>query len=130
MPTFLLAAGILGLLSVAFGAVSEHTLRPNVDAESFRFLMTAVRYNQVHAVVVLALAFGLAAPLGLNTLNRLRFAAWAMVIGTVLFSVSIYLAVIFDTVALTYITPIGGTILMVAWATLIWAGFKARTDPT
>jgi len=128
MRPFLIAAGLLGLLSVAFGAVSEHAFRPNVDAESFRFLMTAVRYNQVHAVVVLALAFGLALPLSAGTLSRLRFAAWAMVMGTVLFSVSIYAAVALDTIALTYITPIGGTILMVAWASLIWAGLKARAD--
>ena len=128
MPVFVLLAGVLGLLSVGFGAFSEHAIRPNVDAESFRFLMTAVRYNQVHAVVVLALAFGLALPLSAGTLSRLRFAAWAMVMGTVLFSVSIYAAVALDTIALTYITPIGGTILMVAWASLIWAGWKARAD--
>jgi len=42
--------------------------------------------------------------------------------------VSIYAAVALDTIALTYITPIGGTILMVAWASLIWAGWKARAD--
>jgi uncharacterized membrane protein YgdD (TMEM256/DUF423 family) len=60
MHPFLMSAGLLGLLSVVFGAFSEHALRPNVDAESFRFLMTAVRYNQVHAVALLALALGLA----------------------------------------------------------------------
>ncbi len=128
MHPFLLGAGLLGLLSVAFGAFSEHALRPNVDAESFRFLMTAVRYNQVHAVALLALALGLAAPLSVSTTARIRLAAWLMLIGTVLFSVSIYLAVWSGNLQLTYLTPVGGITLMLAWTVLIWAGWKARKD--
>ncbi len=125
MRIYLIIAGALGLLSVAFGAFAEHGIRPNVDAESFRYIMTAVRYNQVHAVALLALAFGLAAPLAADTLLRVRRAATLMSVGTVLFSVSIYLAVLFDVMALTFITPVGGTLLMLAWASLIWAGWKA-----
>ena len=121
MPVIHALAGALGLLSVAFGAFSEHALRPTVDAEYFRYLMTAVRYNQVHAVALLALAMGLAAPLGQVALSRLQKAAWLMFVGTVLFSVSIYLAVWFDVMALTFLTPVGGTLLMVSWAAVIWA---------
>jgi len=126
MPVFVLLAGVLGLLSVGFGAFSEHAIRPNVDAEYFRYLMTAVRYNQVHAVALLALGLGLAAPLASATAGRLRIAGWLMFVGTVLFSVSIYIAVLLDVMAITYITPVGGTILMFAWAALIWAGWRAN----
>ena len=126
MALYLILAGALGLLSVAFGAFSEHAIRPNVEPEYFRYLMTAVRYNQVHAVALLALALGMAAPLAGETLRRLRIAAGLMFLGTVLFSVSIYLAVLLDVMALTFITPVGGTILMLAWAMLIWTGWKAR----
>jgi uncharacterized membrane protein YgdD (TMEM256/DUF423 family) len=126
MHPFLLSAGLLGLLSVVFGAFSEHALRPNVDAESFRFLMTAVRYNQVHAVALLALALGLAAPLSAASVARIRLAAWLMLVGTLLFSVSIYFAILLDNLQLTYLTPIGGITLMLAWAVIIWAGWKAR----
>ncbi|WP_229381802.1 DUF423 domain-containing protein [Spiribacter sp. 2438] len=126
MPVLLMLAAALGLLSVAFGAISEHAFRPNVDPEYFRYLMTAVRYNQVHAVALLALALGLAAPLAVETARRLRAAAWVMFVGTVLFSISIYLAVALDAMAITYVTPVGGTLLMVSWAMLIRAGWKAR----
>ena len=126
MHPFLLAAGLLGLLSVAFGAFSEHALQPRVDAESFRYLMTAIRYNQIHAVVLLALALGLAAPLAVDTTRRLRLSAWLVLVGTLLFSGSIYLSVLLGIPALTYLTPFGGTTLMLAWATLGWAGWKAR----
>ena len=128
MPVFVLLAGVLGLMAVAFGAFSEHAIRPNVDAEYFRYLMTAVRYNQVHAVALLALGLGLAAPLASRTAGWLRIAAWLMFVGTVLFSVSIYVAVMLDVMAITYITPVGGTLLMLAWATLIWTGWRARGE--
>ncbi|PZA00489.1 DUF423 domain-containing protein [Gammaproteobacteria bacterium 2W06] len=123
---FLLLAGLIGLVSVAFGAIAEHTIRPAVDAEYFRYVMTGVRYNQVHAVALLALAFGLGLPLADATRGRLQIAAWLMVVGTVLFSGSIYLAVSLDVIAITYLTPVGGTLLMGAWLALIWAGWKAR----
>ena len=51
----LLIGAMLGFVSVAFGAFSEHGLRETITSEQFRFLMTAVRYNQVHAVIVVAL---------------------------------------------------------------------------
>lgn len=120
----LVLTGALGLISVAFGAFSEHALRPNIDAESFRYIMTAIRYNQVHAVALLALSLALAVPLAAEVLRRLRIAAWLMFFGTVLFSFSIYLAVMLDVIALTFITPIGGTTLMIAWAAVIWAGWS------
>ena len=39
---------LLGFISVAFGAYAEHGLSKIVTDENFRFLMTAVRYNQVN----------------------------------------------------------------------------------
>lgn len=125
MYPFLVLAGLLGLLSVGFGAFSEHALQPRVDAESFRYLMTAIRYNQVHAVVLLALSLGLVAPIASDTWRRLRLAAWLMFVGTILFSVSIYLSVLLGISALTYFTPVGGVTLMLGWAAIIWAGWSA-----
>lgn len=126
MRLLLALAGALGLLSVAFGAFSEHALRPNIDAEHFRYLMTAIRYNQVHAVALLALALGLALPLGQAAYSRLRATGWLMLVGTVLFSVSIYLAVLLDVMALTFLTPVGGTLLMVSWAGVIWTALAVE----
>lgn len=52
-----------------------------------------------------------------------------MVWGTVLFSVSIYLAVWSGMMILTFVTPVGGTLLMIAWAAVAWAGWTAwRAD--
>ena len=53
----LVMGSLLGFFSVAFGAFSEHVLRLGVSEEQFRFLGTALRYNQVNAVVVVAIGF-------------------------------------------------------------------------
>ncbi|MEM9602204.1 MAG: DUF423 domain-containing protein [Pseudomonadota bacterium] len=115
----LVAACVLGFVSVAFGAYAEHALREPVGEENFRFLMTAVRYNQVYAVVTLAL--GLAAHAGgpLSRIPAFNWSAGLFVLGTVLFSGSIYISVTFALEGLLILTPVGGVTLMVAWALLL-----------
>lgn len=121
----LIAACVLGFVSVAFGAYAEHALREPVGEEHFRFLMTAVRYNQVYAVVTLALA--LAAEVG-SPLTRTHAFAWCtalFIVGTVLFSGSIYVSVTFDLEGLLILTPLGGVTLIAAWALLCLTGVFA-----
>ena len=123
----LAAAAFVGFVSVAFGAYSEHGLRPRVSAETFRFLMTAVRYNQVHALAA-AVVGGmiLAAPDADGLL--LRIAGWGFVAGMVLFSGSIYVSALLDRPALTKLAPVGGTVLMLAWLALCAVGIDASVS--
>lgn len=117
--------GLLGFLAVAFGAYAEHGLRSQVSEESFRFLMTALRYHQLHAVLIVAL--GLAGLSGgfFSDHKALFYAAIGFIIGTLLFSFSIYLSVVLDKPALVKITPSGGMTLMASWLLLAWAGVRA-----
>ena len=48
----LIIGALLGFFSVAFGAYSEHGLRPKVSDEEFRMLMTAIRYNQINSLMI------------------------------------------------------------------------------
>lgn len=115
----LVAACVLGFVSVAFGAYAEHALREPVGEEHFRFLMTAVRYNQVYAVVTLALALTAHAGGPLSRIPAFNWSAGLFVLGTVLFSGSIYVSVTFGLEGLLILTPVGGITLMVAWALLL-----------
>ncbi|MEN2494271.1 MAG: hypothetical protein TECD_00162 [Hyphomicrobiaceae bacterium hypho_1] len=119
----ILASGAtLGLISVVFGAFAEHSLRENISAEHFRFLMTAVRYNQVHAVVVTAI--GLSMLNGSTSLAAyvIKLSSLLFLIGTILFSFSIYLSVWLGIPLLLSVTPVGGVTIMLAWVTLVFAG--------
>lgn len=121
----LVIGAFLGFFSVGFGAYSEHALREVVTEEHFRFLMTAIRYNQVHAVIISALGLLLLSGSKLTDIPYFRWSAKLFILGTLLFSFSIYFSVLLDITEITYATPVGGTILMVAWFVLLWAGRSA-----
>ena len=120
MNLILISGTILGFISVAFGAYAEHGLKARVDSETFRFLMTAIRYNQVYAILITAIGLTLYAPLPETLSAKLFWAGVLFSAGCVLFSVSIYLAAQLNIPNLTRITPIGGITLMIAWAYLGW----------
>jgi uncharacterized membrane protein YgdD (TMEM256/DUF423 family) len=120
----LFIGAILGFVSVAFGAFSEHGLREAISSEQFRFLMTAVRYNQVHAVTIVVI--GLFLQFNYNCINasQLKWSAIFFIIGTTLFSFSIYLSVWLKITSILIMTPFGGIIIIVGWLTLGAAGIK------
>ena len=121
----LLIGALFGFFSVAFGAYSEHGLRPFVSEEEFRMLMTAIRYNQVNSVIICAIGLILLAPNGFSRVTFLKWSGILFIVGTVLFSFSIYLSVGLRIPSLVYVTPVGGITLMLSWLLLAVAAFKA-----
>lgn len=117
----LVCGALLGLISVAFGAFAEHGLRSIVTDEQFRLLMTAVRYNQAHAVITSAIGLALHSA-RLANIPALKWSGLLFITGTVLFSFSIYLSVSFDIPYLMNITPVGGITIIAAWLLLLTAG--------
>ena len=88
--------------------------------------MTAVRYNQVHAVVIAAIGLVLLNGGKLSSITALKWSGLLFIIGTMLFSFSIYLSVSLDLPGLVNMTPIGGMTIMAAWLLLMVAGVWAR----
>ncbi|GAA3958826.1 DUF423 domain-containing protein [Allohahella marinimesophila] len=121
----LILAAVLGCTAIAMGAYAEHGLKVRIDDEAFRSVMTAVRYHQVHAVTLLALALAMLTPLNPMLVFRLGLSGGLFVLGTLMFSGSIYAAFIMDAKSVLKITPAGGMCLMVAWLSLIWAALAA-----
>lgn len=118
--TFLLIAAVLGFVGVAIGAFGAHgleaTLQANGRADTFE---TANRYHMIHALVLIAVAW-----ISTLTLGRWsRIAGWAFIVGTLLFSGSLYVLAIFDIGFMGAIAPIGGVSLLIGWAAL---GMAAR----
>jgi len=119
-PSFLpFAAGILGLTGVALGAFGAHSLNNTLEATGgLENWKTAVFYQLVHAVALLALA-SRTEPVG-RVIGR-----W-WVIGVVLFSGSLYaLALGVPAKFIWPVTPLGGLALLLGWARLTWAAFRA-----
>ena len=107
-----LASGaMLGALGVALGAFGAHALRGSLSAADLATFETAVRYQLVHAVALVALA-------GWTERVPSRKLGWASrlwVLGAVIFSGSLYLLVLLDQRWLGAITPFGGVALIAGW---------------
>ena len=116
----------LGFISVAFGAYAEHGLRQAVTDEHFRLLMTAIRYNQVHAVVIVAIGLTRLNAGKLGNSSTLRWSGLLFIIGTICFSFSMYLSVSLAIPSLVNVTPLGGMAIMAGWLLLLVAGVLAR----
>lgn len=112
-------AGLLGLSATALGAYGAHGLSNSGAAPH---LVTAfnsgVQYQFYHALALLLVVLALrVAPSKL-----LHWAAGGFVLGTVLFSGSIYALVLFGTKGIGFITPLGGVCFMAGWLSLLLAG--------
>jgi uncharacterized membrane protein YgdD (TMEM256/DUF423 family) len=110
--TMLRAAGALGALGVAMGAFAAHALKDKLSPADLTVLETAVRYQLVHA-----LALGVCAAVAQLT-RRAGLAAWCFLIGTVVFSGSLYALVFTGVRALGAVTPFGGVSLILGWVVL------------
>ena len=120
----LIIGAFLGIFSVGFGAYSEHGLRPHISEEEFRFLMTAIRYNQFNAVVIVAIGLILTSSHSIKELPVFKWCSRIFVIGSFLFSFSIYFSILLGIKEITYLTPVGGVTLMVAWGLLLISAYQ------
>lgn len=117
-----LAGFVLGALAVALGAFGAHALKYLLAlsgrTETYEL---AVKYHFYHSLALLALA-ALQPQVGEN---KARWSARLILLGTLLFSGSLYLLAIFETKALVFVTPVGGTLLIAGWLTAVWGILKA-----
>lgn len=121
----LVFSGLFGLTGTILGALGAHgPLRVLLDQRgSHENWETAVHYQLVHAVALLAAAVWLRTGNADETPRALVWAARGWVAGTLLFSGTIYLLAVGGPRILGPITPLGGVCLMLGWASLIAAAF-------
>lgn len=129
MNPILFFGAVLGLMAVGMGAYTDHVLSPVVDAKTFMMVQTALHYHLIHSVLVVAIGLALFANFSENLCGRLTLSGWIFILGIILFSFSIYLKAITGIGGWIKITPIGGTILMLGWTTLVWASFAKNKIP-
>lgn len=109
---FLRAGGVMGALAVLFGAFGAHGLGDRLSEEMLRVYETAVQYHFYHTFAVLAVGAGVAGLWGSAWTAR---ACWAWILGTVVFSGSLYVLAVTEIRWLGAITPIGGVAMILGW---------------
>ncbi len=113
-------ASLSGLMAVAAGAFGAHGV---ADPQAKAWLQTGAQYQLTHALAV----FGCFAVWRMGGAPA-QIAAWMFLAGGLVFAGSLYLMAFGAPRWFGAITPIGGLLMMAAWATLayaVWIG--ART---
>ena len=127
MKTITLIIGaIYGLTSVILGAFGAHAFKKVLSVERLTSFETGVKYQMYHALLLLIIGFFLKFETGIE-----KTTAWFIILGTFLFSVSIYFLSFQEVLGVNLkflgpITPIGGLLMIVGWALLISYFFKSK----
>jgi uncharacterized membrane protein YgdD (TMEM256/DUF423 family) len=106
-------ASLSGLMAVAAGAFGAHGV---ADPQAKAWLQTGAQYQLAHALAV----FGCFAVWRMGA-SPAQIAAWLFLAGGFIFSGTLYLMAFGAPRWFGAITPIGGGLMLLAWATLAYA---------
>ena len=107
---FLQIGCLFALFGVVFGAFGAHALQSRLSIDRLATFETGVRYQMYHAIALILVAI-----LAAYVKGSVRIVGWLFIIGTILFSGSIYLLACRELIGLTTwrwlgpLTPIGAT---------------------
>jgi uncharacterized membrane protein YgdD (TMEM256/DUF423 family) len=114
-----LLGSILAFCAVLFGAFGAHALKETLIAhDSIQTWETAVRYQMWHALALILLS--------ISSLSNyiLKMTGLCFVVGTLLFSGSLYGLALDGPKWLGPVTPLGGLCLMIGWSLFVYSIYK------
>jgi len=121
MKQIVLIFGTLyGATSVILGAFGAHAFKKVLSAEKLMSFETGVKYQMYHALLLVVIGLFLEFQTGLE-----KSAAWCIILGTFIFSVSIYFLSFADHWGINLkwlgpITPLGGLLMILGWFLLLF----------
>lgn len=121
MRTWLTLGALSGFIAVALGAFGAHGLQARMPQARLDTFEIGARYQMYHALALLAVAW--AASWSQSSL--VNAAGWAFLIGTILFSGSLYYLGLTGSRALVLVTPMGGAAFLLGWLCLAILGFRS-----
>ncbi len=128
MTRLLATSGALfGFGAVILGAFGAHALEGHITPERAEVWTTAADYLGWHGTSLVAFAALLwSTRLPAMARRLLGIAGWLLLVGTLIFSGSLFILVISGIGAFGAITPIGGLLLVAGWAVAAAAALKLK----
>jgi len=114
---FCMLAALLLALATVIGALAAHALKPRLPADQYALLQTALQYQSVHALGLMAIGLLCES----SPARALQVAGWLLFGGVLLFSGSLYLLLAGAPRPIGVLTPIGGLALLGGWCTVALA---------
>jgi len=118
---FIAIASFMMALSVAIGAFGAHGLKAIVDESLLKIYHTGVEYQFYNTLGLFAAAFIIHLK---PESKKIVIASWLILVGTLIFSFSLYFLVILKLPFLGAITPIGGTTMIIGWLMMAFSVLK------
>lgn len=111
---FVTMGSITGAVAVILGAFGAHFMKSRYSVDQLAIFETGVKYQMYHALAIIAA--GMVAAKIEST--AIKVAGISFMVGTILFSGSLYLLVFLGNRQFGMITPIGGVALIAGWIAL------------
>lgn len=122
---FILIAAISGFLSVSIGAFAAHGLKKTLTPELIDVVKTGVQYQMYHALALLIVALLL---MQKPAASGLKASGWAFILGSLMFSGSLYALAMGAPRWLGPVTPLGGLCFLVGWVLLAITGWRMKSE--
>ena len=120
---YLVLAAVFGLTAVALGAMGNHVFALAAGTREAALFQHAYLYQLIHALLLIWIVTQNSQGVWLN------YAALALTMGILLFCGGLYLLVFVGKTGFSWITPIGGSLIILAWLNLVIHGFlKLKGD--
>lgn len=119
---YLVVAAVYGLTAVAMGAMGSHVFGLQAGTEQHTLYQTAFLYQIIHALLLIWIVSQLDEGIWVG------YAAMAVSLGVFLFSGGLYLTVFLGKTGLSWVTPVGGSLIILAWLNLVIHGFLKFKD--
>ncbi len=118
---FFTIGSISAFLAVASGAFGAHGLKARLSADLLNTFEIGVRYHFYHALALFVVAWAYARWPSTAT----TAAGWLFIIGTVIFSGSLYALALSGVRWLGAVTPFGGLAFLAGWFCLAWGAWRS-----
>lgn len=122
LRAYVVLGALFGFFAVLAGAFGAHALRESISEEFLDAYRTGALYHLIHSLVLVGIGLGGASLPQKPT----RMAGLSFCVGIVLFSGSLYALALTGIRMFGAVTPLGGVAFLVGWASLCWAGLKAK----
>ena len=113
----LASAAISMFIAIGLGAFGAHGLKQLLSVEMLAIWQTAVQYQLVHGLALFALAI-VYPRFAQHSAKSFKLIAPCFIIGTILFSGSLYALALSGIKILGAITPLGGVAFLMGWLML------------
>lgn len=121
MNVFFIIGCISAFLAVSLGAFGAHGLEGHISAKMLEIWKTGVQYQMFHVIALFVVSF---VSTKIEATTLLSWAGWLFILGTLLFSGSLYVLALTNISKLGIITPFGGITFLAGWVLLAIAAYR------